>query len=575
MAKQLIGSNLNLYGNNGQFETDRSTWGFGDTGFTAVRSATQKTSGLYSALVTKSSTGTTLLIPYLFPATLGKLYLIRAKIRVPSGTPVASGAVEITMESSLDNLLFDMTVLESVNKTVTEATDTWVEIEMAVERTGSLIGPNIGGHIRVDGSPTLNGQIYVDDVRIHEYIEVEDPDPDPDPDPNPYEIDQVYHSKNPVTLPKSATTGWEAVDNYRLYNEVRVEDEADSEVFNTKLRVDLHPDEDGDAIFYLSEAFRNVFSFNTPSQMENEIVRLTDRIKRFRNYSGELAETATTTETLTESLNNLVLWGGVSKQKYPGLNYFSAYLPTNKKFLTWAPLKKEVDRLQEDYLNFWVYDEFVTLKLQLKVYFDDGTNVTDIVKEKSGTKFTELYQIPAGPANSGALLVDPEKNVTHYELTLLNQDDEVISETRTYYIAKVRHPLTRFFMFLNSLGAYEVLRFTGIANTKANVMREPIQRFLPHDYAAEDGEFAINSASLEENTSYSSGFIKDYQARDWHEYLKDFLLSPKIFNVTNGTRLPVILLSSEHNTEDQNYERFIRFEAKPAYIDESFTPEEI
>src|SRR5690606_18308394 len=106
---------------------------------------------------------------------------------------------------------------------------------------------------------------------------------------------------------------------------------------------------------------------------------------------------------------------------------------------------------------------FSTLKLQIKAYFDDGTNQTSVTRSLVGSSFSQLFIIPAGPGNSGANLINPEKNLLRYELSMLDQSDTVISETRTYTLTRVKHPLTRYFMFLNSLGSYEVLRITGQA----------------------------------------------------------------------------------------------------------------
>jgi hypothetical protein len=573
MAKILVSSNLNLYGNAGQFETDRSTWGFGDASYTAIRSTLQKTSGLYGALVTKSSGSDTLIIPYSFPATVGKTYAIRAKVRVPSSNPVADDAAVITMASSLDNLLFDLTVLESTTKTVLEAEDTWVDIELAVERTGSFLGPNVGGYIRVAGTLNVGGQIFIDQLEVYEYIEGEDPE---EPEPEPEVFDLVFHSKNPITQSKTASPGWEASTNFRLYNDIRVEDVADSGVYTSKLKVDLPPDEDGNVVFYIAEAFRNVFSFTPPSLSQNTIVRLTDRIKRFKCFTGELEDTETVPGALDESVVNLVLFGGISKLKWPGLSYFTSYMTTNKKFLTWAPVEKYVDRLQEDYLNFWVYaDTIAELQLRIKAYFDDGTNQTEITKTISPVAYGELYQIPAGPVNSGASVINAAKNLVKYELSLLDNNDIVITEVRTYHVQAIRHPLTRFFMFLNSLGAFEVLRFTGQAVKRTEFSREVVQKFLAHNYAALDGEFVSNSITIQGKHSFSSGFVKDRYAEQWHDYLVDFLRSPIVYDITSGTRVPVVITGGSHEKADQDYTRYIQFEAKPAYEDESYTPDSI
>ena len=739
MPITIISGNLNQYGNAGQFETDRSTWGFADSESTVARSSAQQALGLYSALVVKSNLSNSLLIPCRYASVLGKKYLIKAKVRVPTATPLAGDSDDITFNVSLDNLIISGTVLANTNKTVLEAKDTWVDVDIQVEHTNTLF-PTINEvvYLRIDGAAILNGQIFVDRLEVYEFTGdsgtpppagivqfannsfaselapwenlhpssnqpfvwdsgnsaladgisasksktkylggiTNDAGPWPPGDyvveivaenlsegglpqhnelvrlagfqstvaaatiiphtlndvfdrvvgdqtrivtftldqfwlylgftfeqnglgvgskinfnvksitvidgPVPSEIEdpvvsnEVFLSKNPITLGMGASAGWEALTNYRLWSDVRVEDEADGNVYVSKLKVELPPDVTGNVVFWLNEAFRDCFKLIPPAFNTSTIIRLTDRIKRFKNYTGELQNTEVTPPVITAGDPNLVIYGGIDKFHYPVLNYLSAYLPTHKKFLTWAPLEKYVDRVQEDYLNFWIYADTITsLKIRIKAYFDDTTDETNTVSTLDGVLFQGLYQIPAGPNNCGVLLIDPAKNVIKYELTLLDQDDEVISEVRTFHIIQTPHPLTRYFMFSNSFGAFEVLRFTGAADEVTEFSRDLVMKFLPHDYTAADGEFVVNSVTMMQRNSYSSGYIKNKKAAEWHEYMKDFLISTRIFDVTTGQRLPVVIASSSHSKEDQNYNRFIRFDAKPAYDNESFTPSSI
>lgn len=575
MPKTIVSGNLNEYGNLGQFEADRSTWGFSDvqSNSLATRSSAQQTAGLYSAHVVKDNLVDKRLLVAQWTSTYGKKYLIKAKVRVPTATPPGADADKITLKySATNNLLVLSTMIEHTETTVLAAKDTWIDIEVSVQHTNVTFSPYPERvYIHLDGTAILNGEVYVDQFEIYEYIGTSDPEPEPDPEPD--ETDVVFHSKNPITLGKTATAGWELLTNYRLYCDVRVEDVADSGTYVSKLKTELPPNSDGEVVFYQNEAFRDAFTFTPPTLNQNTIVRLTDRIKRFKSFTGELENTEVTPGALVESDANLVLYGGIDKFRWPTLNYLTAYIAANKKFLTWAPVQKYVDRLQEDYLNFWNYSEDIAeLQLRIKAYFDDDTNETDIATTLSPVTYRSLYQIPAGPVNSGATLINPAKNLTHYELTLLDQDDVAVSETRTYYISPVRHPLTRFFMFLNSLGSFEVLRFTGQAERETDYVREVVQKFLPHNYAASDGEFASNNNTLQPKDNYSSGHIKGRMAEAWHEYMQDFLMSPRIYHVTDGRRMPVNIIAGSWNKADQDYQRYIRFDVKPGYDDQSFTP---
>ena len=554
---------------NGQFETDPSGWGFA-----GARTNEQAFSGLYSLKYTaedflgvlqaslKVAMGS-------YAGVDGKTYVARARVRVNGANPVGHDDLEFF----IFNLHSGITT--NIRKTVTQAEDTWVEVESRWTHATLMFGDSSSLWVGITGDYTsgdnmlLGGVCYVDKFEVYEYIETEDPE-EPDPE-EPDETDEAYLSKNPIVLPKTAPEDWEGSTNFRLYCEVLVEDVADSATYNSKLKMELVPASDGTAIFYLNEAFRDAFKFIAPSVGEDEIIRLTDRIKRFKCATGTLIEVATSPSELEEEDPSLVLYGGISKLKWPSLDYLAAYLPNYKKFLTWAPKQKYVDRLQEDYLNFWNYDEdIVQIKLRIKAYYDDNTDETLVTLTKA-VSFKYLYQIPAGPRNSGAAAVNSLKNMTRYELTLLDQGDVVISETRTYIIAAY-HPLSRHLMFLNSLGSYETIRITGQIENTTEFERDVVQRFLPHDYASEDGEFASSEIIMKPKYNYSSGFIKGKLAREWHEYLQDLLKSPKIFDVTDGRRIPINITEGSWSYADQQYQRFIRFDAKPAYDDQSFTP---
>jgi hypothetical protein len=585
MAITLIGSNLNNYGNAGQFETDRSTWGFSDTSdFEFTRNNAEFTFGLFGAQTKAKTTQAGLLASVKSGTAFGvltntKTYIAKAKVKVSNASPIAPDAAVISLYAPADLV----TLISKVDTTVADCKGVWTDIELRFSPSGGFITWAFQSVQINSAGLIMNGLLYVDQFEIYEYIETdeedpEDPDPPADPEGNPYEIDNIYHSKNPIVISKTAPGGWALLDNFRMSCDVQTELSPYDGTFESTLKVNLVPDSDDTVYFYLGEAFRDAFTFAVPTANYSEIIKLTDRLRRFKCFFGSVTGDETEPETPVEDSIHLVIWGGIAKEKWPSLDYFTAYLPTNKKFLTWAPLQKYVDRQQEDYLTFWIYNsDIASIQLQAKIYYDDGTDTTQVIKSYEDVKYTELFQIPAGPANTGILLVDPEKIVVRYELSLLDQDDVLISEVRTYHIAQYRHPLTRYFMFINSLGGIEVLRFTGQAVSKTNYSRDTVQRFLPFDYDVNQGEFATTDSQMEKVTSYNSGYIKDILAKEWHEYMQDFLLAKPmpIYDVTDGDRIPLTVTSSIFEQEDQRYAFFIQFEAKPAYNNNSYTPGQI
>jgi hypothetical protein len=384
----------------------------------------------------------------------------------------------------------------------------------------------------------------------------------------------VFFSKNPVTYQRIASDDWEELDNYRMYNDVHVEN--DDGDYVSALKVEQPPASDGTVLFSVRRAFRNFLKAIPPTLNNGTITRLTDRIRFFKHFTGELQDDEVTPEDLEESEPYLVLLGGLSTLKFPQINFFGDYIHENKKFMSWAPLEKVVDRQQEDYLNFFVYNtNITTVRLKIKAYYDDGTDNTDTIETRA-VSIGQLLQIPAGPANSHVLEIEPEKNLVKYDLWLERQTGAEISEVRTYVIAQVSHPLTRYFMVLNSMGAYEVHRFTGVAVLSTDFEGEAFEKYLPPDYTNDDIQFQNDSVTFQNKGSFSTGYIKGNDSAAWLAYLRDMLKTSRLYDVTSGTRVPMVITTRQMiYKEDQNHERFVRFEAYEAYTNESHTPEEI
>lgn len=389
-------------------------------------------------------------------------------------------------------------------------------------------------------------------------------------------FEKAYFSRDPI-LYQVVKGSNHALPNYQLYTDVRVEETTGSGSFNSKFKTALEPEADGIARFNLRPGFRFVLKATPPTINKSTIERITDRIKFFKCYSGELFNDLTVPDTLTASNLYLVLLGGLDKKQFPSLNFFSSYLPTNKKFLTWNPLEKFVNRAQEEYLSFLVYGTNIsTIKVQVKCFYDDNTNSTFISLTQSGCVKGYLYQIPVGPTHGGVLGHQPAKNLLYYEVQLLNQSDAIVSEKRTYRVNAIDSSLSRYFLYLNSVGGYDTLHTTGQAEVNATIEKSVVQKHLSMSYSSLDGELEVNNSTFQKNGNYSTGYLKGRYAKEYQQSLLDFMNSRRVFEITNGIRVPVIVQKSELRfTEDNSSEYFLRFSLQEAYINHSFTPDQV
>jgi hypothetical protein len=129
---------------------------------------------------------------------------------------------------------------------------------------------------------------------------------------------------------------------------------------------------------------------------------------------------------------------------------------------------------------------------------------------------------------------------------------------------------------LNSLGSYEILRFTGQSETQVEIGKEEIVKFLPIAYEQADGEREVNSAVSRFSGNYSTGFFDQKNASEWLDYMQDFLLSKRVFLIQGSNLVPVVVQGGSYALNaDQVYEKAIRFTALNSYQEENYTPESI
>ena len=583
MAIKITSGNLNSYGDSGNFESDASTWGFSNVGtqYSIQRSSDISTKGTYSlrahfSAATNAGTQTLLALCRNLNADVSKKYVARVKVYVPAPDPVAADNVVLSLKIDA----FIGTTYNLVDKTVGDCKERWQQLEWYFSPVSS--GTNIV-LLTLKGQSIAGGTIYVDEFELFEYIDSgsggdpEDPEDPDEGEPRPFS--KTYFSRDPIRFPVSASSGWQSKPNYRLYTEIRVEDKAGTGVFNSKIKMELEPESDGTARFNLRQAFQgDVLKAAPPTKLDKIARKLTDRVKYFKPYTGEMSGTDLAPFSVFEGDTFQVILGGLDKKAFPSLDFFNKYLPEKKAFLTWCPPAKVVDRYQEEYLSFYVYTSSIkSFKVITKmIYSDLSTQTTPVLAWTSSLAYGDLIQIPIGPSHSGILSFNPEKVLISYDVWLSDQDGNNVSEVRSYIIRQTVHPQTRYFLFLNSLGGYDTLRIQGKAQVTTSLQKTIIQKHLPMDYNALDGELEVNESYRQQITDHSTGFITGAYAKEYKEYLQDFLLSPRVFDITNGDRVPVIVESGDivlSNEEDEKYMHYIRFRVQEAYINNSFTPQ--
>lgn len=357
--------------------------------------------------------------------------------------------------------------------------------------------------------------------------------------------------------------------NYQIKGEVRVETVPGSESYTTTLTAKLTPDSADNAVFEIQDGLADFFPFTDFNPYAiTDLAAITDNIVKAQFYKAESYGDPQVDQTLTLVDTFLTINGGIPKQISD--DFMTDILPSTKQFLTWHPTRKRVTQSQPEILHFLVYNGDITeLNLLVKVYFTDGTNQTVTIDTVSDVEEEQVYRLPAGYTLLNLSTVDGAKKVQKYDLWLTDQADAVVSEVRTFVLEYLDTPETRFWLFTNSLGMFEIFRTEGKANQEMEVERELSSNFLPSGYSRTTGEIQSRVLGSSEQMSVSSGFL---DSKDEALWAKELLLSEKVFLLTADERIPYRITTKNYRPfQDKDFKWFLRFEAVLAYNNTKFS----
>lgn len=351
--------------------------------------------------------------------------------------------------------------------------------------------------------------------------------------------------------------------NYNVYGEVRVEQVPGSGTFEKTLSCKLTPDADDLATFELQDGLSDFFplpDFN-PYTLPG-IQKISDNQVRAQFWTAESYGDPEELQELVLSETFPVLNAGIPKQF--DIDFFGSYLPEFKMFLNWHPGEKTVDLNQPELLHFYSHDPLTTgLNLMVKVYYSDQSITTVTIDTLGEIIAGGIYRLPAGYTQLGLASIDGSKTIVRYELWLTDQADAEISEKRTYLVEQISHPYTRYWMFVNSLGMWEIMRAEGKSILGISLDRDRSNGYLTQGYDRTQGEIRNRVLGSTDTFEVSTGFFSSQEEAIW---AKELLLSPKVFLLTESQRIPYNITTNEYKPyQDAAYNWFLRFDAQLAY----------
>ncbi len=324
----------------------------------------------------------------------------------------------------------------------------------------------------------------------------------------------------------------------------------------------LEPDAEGEVNFNIKDLFSDKL-YTEFAYPESYFINKRENIcKKYYVKYGERYGLPPEYKAVYQSDYYWVLNGGVSLIKEAQYNEegksFYTKLLNNWMFLTWCPNNKIVDIKQIEKLFYLVFkSNTISINLKVLVYFSDGTTSLQ-------TKFTDylverfdVYELSVGYGILNLGSINPAKVIKKYDVYLTDQDDNRISDRRTYILDYTVRTNKRYFIFQNSLGGIDSLRTTGIGVKTNEYNFSTIEETLEVNFTTKDRRKKQIVSDKTENYKVNTGWLTENQM----EYLQEFYLSNNIYEIFNNILIPIVITSKKvEQKKDDEYLFSLDFE---------------
>ena len=269
--------------------------------------------------------------------------------------------------------------------------------------------------------------------------------------------------------------------------------------------------------------------------------------------------------------------GGVSWMQQAKYNAdassFWSKLQYNKYFLSWAPLTRIISKTEPVKLYFINHTSATSLVLKAKLY-TASSNTTITIETVTGVADKTLWELVLSPDKVGYPGLSDE-TLLKFEIWIADQGNVRVSEIRTYILDYTHYEHTRFFLFRNSLGAYELLRSTGLMRREEEYSRGKAMIVLGSDYTSMDRSESSIQNEAQQKFSVSLGWLSRFgETEEYRNWLRDFALSKEVYQIQGTTLIPIRLTGNSFDKgKDRDNTAGFSFDFVNAFTDEHFTKE--
>lgn len=192
---------------------------------------------------------------------------------------------------------------------------------------------------------------------------------------------------------------------------------------------------------------------------------------------------------------------------------------------------------------------YSTLKLKARVEYADGSFQTTYYHTVNTVLMYERITFEVSFLGLNIPTVNTAKGVLSYYISVWG-DDAQVSEEYRYIIDYANRESKRYFVYLNSLGAWDSFCAYGEGSGEVRFSGERIETYLPRNYDPSQGTLSDVNNTSQRNFTVSTG----YQTATQISMLEDFQLSRYKFLYQAGKVIPIILTADPlpTGTDGQN-----------------------
>lgn len=381
------------------------------------------------------------------------------------------------------------------------------------------------------------------------------------------------------TFPPSASSSGGANEVYRPFFKLGLQVLIESAGDYIKIAEDLLAvDADAEALFDIHKTFTDYIEseFKFPEASDQLFILRENLNREYKIRYYEIFGSGIVPQILTESASFWAMNSGISHIQEAIYNrQDSSYwdkLTYDNWFLTWQPLSKKIDRYTTEKLYFLVQDGTAITKLnqRVKIYYRNGTTTSSphVLKgEIVSPKNKGVYEMVC-TLNVLQLPGYDDETIEKYDVWIEDQNDDRISEIRTYELDYEYPENVREFIFRNSLGGFDTLRCTGDFIDNLEYDRTDISKVLGEDFTEKNHQISAHSVSESKVYQANTGW-KEAEDVSW---IRDFLLSKEVFQIITRKLMPVVITSTKATQSiDRDDFYSISFEYRRAFKNEYFS----